>query len=942
MIFDCPFCGEINACNHVPGNGPQPSSVLLCGEGPGPEERSRRRPFVGKTGDELVTYLAACNLHPSQFYLTNVDKEYRGQDVKPTAADIASWSPILIDEIERCHPRLVVAIGAYSVKWFLGPDADLETVHGIPHRVGAFGPSPLSNHPLASSLVVIPTYHPAAPFYKASTKSGLDYRTLLAWDFRQAAETLKLIRAGQPINFRLDPYRDDGPTPAICIDVTGTELAEILDSLEARNCKYLGLDTEGTPEIPWSLQLCSEDGVAYVLRVSQPDLQIGLFALEQYLLTSGVLVVMHQASTPRGTCYDIQVCRTMGLELNDPRITIWDTMYAAYLLRYESQALKRLSYRRFGARLTEYSELIEGLARPQQIAYLNEILATPNRWVKNPAPHTEHLNDGTTKITKPWGIVRRVKDMLRRVEKGEIEIGESLVGSESSESESDSTSGAGYNITKSWYKILPYIRAEVESELGPLPHATLDDLPSQVATDYAGKDAIYTRALYPSLLAELTSLGLADRMTIDMAMLKIDEKCQRRGMIASRKYFLELRDTLQRDIDDLGHQMSESYFDGQPFNPKSSLQVSIVMDENDIIGLELTKSGKSSTSKKSIEHLRTSNEFIGMLFDWRERAHNRDMFAEPVLEMIPETKDFWPIRTNIKTTRTTARRRASFNPNWLATPNRTALGRQIRNGYQAREGMVLTSHDLSQIEARCLAHESLDPLLLKFFISGQDIHIQTSALINGIKPEDVSKEQRTAFKTVNYGIIYGMAAKALQAQLRMLRPPIFWGEDKCEQALKDWYQLYRGVKEYQERVVREARRLGYVRDHSGMYRYLPALNSRDYKARLEAERHAVSHKVQGLAQTMIQNSMRWIDDNLIEPAAMGAFEGLGRDGGNPEIYWLLQIHDEVMTECDNSDETWELVDAMIVEGLTSHSGVKLRVPVLADGHRAKRWGELKD
>jgi uracil-DNA glycosylase family 4 len=930
VVFTCPFCGETNACNHVPGSGPHNSAVMLIGEGPGRDEYSFRRPFVGKTGDELATYLAACNLHPSQFYLTNVDKEYRGQDIKPTAADIAFWSPVLIDEIERCHPRLIVAIGAYSVKWFLGPDVDLETVHGIPHRVGSFGPTELHDHSLADSLIIIPTYHPAAPFYKASTKSGLDYRTLLQWDFRQAADTLKLIRAGQPINFRVDPYHDDGLTPAICIDVTGTELAEILAEPSARNCGYIGLDTEGTPEIPWSLQLCFEDGVAYVLRVSQSDLQVGLAALQQYLLTSGVLVVMHQASTPRGTCYDIQVCRTMGLELNDPRITIWDTMYAAYLLRYESQALKRLSYRRFGARLTDYTDLIKGVARPRQLEYLQLALSLRAQWTKKPHPISKRENDGTITTTQPKSIASRIDSILKDIAADKRDKDDNPVDLESR-----------------WEDIYPHVREEVELELGEFPKASLDDLPLQAAADYAGKDAIYTRALYPSLLAELASLGLADRMTTDMEMLKIDEKCQRRGMIASRKYFLELRDTLQADIDNLGRQMSEHYFDGQPFNPKSSLQVSIVMDENDIIGLELTKAGKSSTSKKSIEHLRTSNEFISMLFDWRERAHNRDMFAEPVLELIPESDDLWPIRTNIKTTRTTARRRASFNPNWLATPTRTELGKQIRNGYQAREGMVFTSHDLSQIEARCLAHESLDPLLLRFFINGNDIHIETAARLSGIKVEDVSTEERRAFKTVNYLIIYGGGGEALQTQLRMLKPPIFKTVEWCDDALKEWFKLYKGVADYRDGVVREARRLGYVRDHSGMYRYLPALNSRDYKARLEAERHAVSHKVQGLAQTMIQNSMRWIDANLIEPAAMGAFEGLGPldshgRPGNPEVYWLLQIHDEVMLEIDDSDSTWELVDAMIVEGLTQHSGVRLRVPVLADGHRAKRWGELKD
>jgi len=901
---------------------------MLCGEGPGREEYAYRRPFVGKTGDELTTYLAVCNLHSSQFYLTSVDKEYRGQDVKPTPTDIAFWSPTLISEIEQCNPRLIVAIGAYSVKWFLGPEADLETVHGIPHRVGAFGPTELHDHSLADSLVILPTYHPAAPFYKASTKSGLDYRTLLAWDFKQAAETLKLIRTNRPIDFRLDPYRDDGPTPSISIDVTGTELAEILAAPEARNCGYIGLDTEGTPEVPWSLQVSLEDGVAYVLRVSQPDFHLGIQALHSFLVSTRTLCAMHQAGSPRGTGIDFQICRAMGLELNNPRISTWDTMYAPYLLRYEAQGLKRIAYRRFGAHLINYTDLVKGVARPRQLDYLNLALSLRSQWTKKPAPISKRENDGTTTTIQPKGIVSRIESILKDIAADKRDKDDNPV-----------------DIESRWEDIYPHVRAEVEIELGNLPQATMDDLPLQSAVDYAGKDAIYTRLLVSEFGAELESLGLTSRMSTDQHTLKIFERCQQRGMVTTRSYFQNLRDTLQAEIDDLGFQISQRYFDGEPFNPKSPDQVAMVMEDEGIIGLELTKGGRVSTSKKSIEHLRTGNEFISLLFDWRERAHNRDMFCDKVLALIPhdiEGDDEYVIRTNLKTTRTTTRRLASFDPNWLATPNRTSLGRMIRNGYQAREGMILTSHDLSQMEARCLAHESLDPMLMKVFISGQDIHSLTAAFMNGIKLEDVTSEQRRAAKTINFGIIYGMAAKALQAQLRMLKPPIFWDEDKCEQALKDWYQLYKGVRDYQTRVVTEARRLGYVRDHSGMYRYLPALNSRDYKAKLEAERHAVSHKVQGLAQTMIQNSMRWIDDNLIEPCVHGAFEGLGPDGGNPSIYWLLQIHDEIMLEIDDSDETWSLVDSLVVEGLTQHSGVKLRVPVLADGHRAKRWGELKD
>lgn len=481
------------ADNTVPGYGPKPCLCMFIGEAPGYHEWEDQRPFVGRSGQELQQYLRQHGLHLSQFYLSNVSQDYTSNNPDPTPEQIAFWVPTLVSEIRNCRPKLIVAIGRHAIQWFLGADADLETCHGLPHKPGAFDSTDagvcvariVSAGLDPDTLIIIPCYHPAGAFYRSTTRTGQDIRALLSYDYAQVAATLKSIRAGVPVEFRHDPYAGHEQY----LDVTGEQLADEISDI-ADNLDYFALDTEGTPESQWSMQSSFEDGTARVLRTVQPDFSTGARQI-QYLLDRGVLVVVHDASTPRGCCYDTQTCRPMGVELNKPVIRIFNTMYAAYLTRIEPQGLKPLSWRRLGIHMTPYQEMVEGLGREKQITYLRTALDTVHYTWSKTAPYNRRLPDGQIKRYKPKSITQRMQSILADVEKDKRNKDDEPV-----------------DIIERWKKVPKTMKAEVVQVLGCMPTATLDDLPLNRAVYYAGQDADATRRLYPILSSMLRMLDI--------------------------------------------------------------------------------------------------------------------------------------------------------------------------------------------------------------------------------------------------------------------------------------------------------------------------------------------------------------------------------------------------------------------------------------------------
>jgi DNA polymerase-1 len=262
-------------------------------------------------------------------------------------------------------------------------------------------------------------------------------------------------------------------------------------------------------------------------------------------------------------------------------------------------------------------------------------------------------------------------------------------------------------------------------------------------------------------------------------------------------------------------------------------------------------------------------------------------------------------------------------------PIRTALGKRVRQGYVCPQGYSFLSVDYSKIEPRILAHLSADPIMCQIFHDGRDIYKEVAARMWNIPVDAVTSEQYTVAKEVTLGSMYGMGPDTLQEQL-WAQGLLHYTIKDCERFLHGFWQVFTVAKRYKKQVAAAARRVGYVRDHWGMYRYLPAINSWDNAARAEAERHAVSHKVQPFAQGMLQNATAYLWQQLCKL----------RDAGYDVCMWI-QMHDEIGLLHRDADGLSDVLEGLTIDAMVNHAQVELDVPVVAEAAHGKTWGQLK-
>ena len=227
------------------GHGCKPARVMAVGEAPGKEEANRRfhhpphyRPFIGSSGKDQRMYLAPHGINPNRdWWLTNVDKEYREGNPDPTPDSIAAWSGYLVTEVAEVQPSLIVAVGRFAARWFLGASVEMEKVHGLPHTAGAFDESLAYR---AHGATVIPVYHPAAGLHQPR------YRTFCQWDYGQVAKYLS-----SDVSMRTRVVDEYAGQEHYC-DANGQD---IIDAIRRGYIKsQYALDTEGWPNDPWSIQ----------------------------------------------------------------------------------------------------------------------------------------------------------------------------------------------------------------------------------------------------------------------------------------------------------------------------------------------------------------------------------------------------------------------------------------------------------------------------------------------------------------------------------------------------------------------------------------------------------------------------------------------------------------------------------------------------------------
>lgn len=894
---------------YVPAFGKKPNRLMIIGEAPGAEEARLGRPFTGKAGQEQQNHLIRNNLLQSSFRLANVYPIFKPGNPDPWPWEIEEYTPDLIQEIHSTNPSLIVAVGRFAVRWFLGESAELDDVHGIPQRAGSLDPSRRDRAPFGCTI--LPVIHPASVFYGDPDQQAKS-RMLVMWDYSQVAETIKLINSGQPVPYPTDEYAGR----EVYSDVTGSDLLALLSPswTHPDEIEYLAIDTEDD----FSIQVGWKPGTAYTLRLCQPDLQIGISIL-QSIINQGVgtgkfkrqlEVITHDADTPQGCLYDMRKCLEVGLDLR--RAKLFNTMYNLHLYRVEPAGLKPASYRSCGMRLDPYTDLIAGIGKEKQLAYLKRILELSDSW---PVPSTRQVfeNDGTSKLYTPEKIATTVSRIIHDVESGKLD----------KDGNPTDPYKRWYGIGKKW-KIGRELRKPIEAVLGKMPTATLNDVPLEDAIKYASTDADATGRLSLKLKLRNHQLGLTRTMSESMQTIPMFFEIQENGMYASRAKFEDLHRFCQSGMSEVGTRLSIEYFDCKPFNPNSTPQVGELLIRRNLKPAKYTKSGLPSASKKSIEQYRYKDPAIGLVFDWKELEHIDSSFRRPLLDTFPNDADFHNVQTVLQIAHTETRRPSSRDPNLLNIPDKTIIGKMVRACFVCKPGEKLVAADLSQIELRCFAHDSGSKFLVQKFLSGADIHMETAIEVFGTSTP--TSTQRKAAKTINFGILYGQQKWGLYDQLRM-RGLDQYSMEEGEKLRLEVLKLF-GADQYFKAKVKQARDQGYVKDISGMRHYLPNLYVRDDKLRSEAERQVISYLIQSMAQWMIQRSMAHLMPIIWT-----------MQDADLNVRPRLQVYDELIFSCD--EDLVSMLSETVVDSLVNHCGIKLRVPVVAEAKVGDSWEQLK-
>ncbi len=439
---------------------------------------------------------------------------------------------------------------------------------------------------------------------------------------------------------------------------------------------------------------------------------------------------------------------------------------------------------------------------------------------------------------------------------------------------------------------------------------------SQVDLDtacrYAAEDSDITLRLHHALWPKLESVPSLRRVyqEIEIPLVPVLAEMERRGVLIDG-------DQLRAQSQQLGKRMRElqqqAYaLAGHEFNLDSPKQLQAVLFDE--LGLEAklkTPGGQPSTNEEALDAIADSHELPRVILDYRGLAKLRSTYTDKLSSIVnPRTGR---VHTSYHQGSVATGRISSSDPNLQNIPVRTDEGRRIRQAFIAPPGWRVMAADYSQIELRIMAHLSGDEGLLKAFHEGGDVHRATAAEVFGLKPEEVSANQRRAAKAINFGLMYGMSAFGLARQL---------GVDRGEAGdyMARYFARYPGVHAFMEATREQAHRDGYVETIFGRRLYLENLGSRNHGLRQGAERAAVNAPMQGSAADIIKRAM----------IAVAAWLG-GRD----DAHMLMQVHDELVFEV--RADTVDAVRAGVIERMSG--AAELAVPLLVDVGVGANWDE---
>ena len=442
---------------------------------------------------------------------------------------------------------------------------------------------------------------------------------------------------------------------------------------------------------------------------------------------------------------------------------------------------------------------------------------------------------------------------------------------------------------------------------------TIDKAPLEDVAQYASADADHTWQLYqifsPQLEADPPRLVLFQNL--EMPTSAVLARMEQTGI----KLDVALLKSMSSSLGQQLHQLELDIYAavGHEFNLNSPKQLGdVLFDELHLPVNKKTKTGRS-TDESVLQAVKDAHPVVKMFLSYRELYKLKSTYVDALPALISPRSG--RLHTSYNQAIASTGRLSSSNPNLQNIPIRGDVGRKIRQAFIPDPGHILLAADYSQVELRLLAHVSNDRVLLEAFRSGQDIHAATAAKVFNCAVDEVTKDQRRAAKTINFGIMYGQSAHGLSQQLGISR-------EAATTFIADYFAVYTGVKNYLKDALVKAHRDGYVETLFDRRRQVPELASSNFQLRQAGERMAINMPIQGTAADIIKR-------------AMVSLHTYFQDHGL-QSKMLLQVHDELVFTVYPEEK--EEVSRIIFKHM--EQAADLQIPLVVEAKVGPNWGEM--
>ena len=442
---------------------------------------------------------------------------------------------------------------------------------------------------------------------------------------------------------------------------------------------------------------------------------------------------------------------------------------------------------------------------------------------------------------------------------------------------------------------------------------TFDRVPLDQATDYAAEDADITLRLWqhlkPSLHAAKTTRVYE---TMERPLVPVLAQMERNGIKVDRDTLSRMSNAFAQKMAGLEAEIHE--FAGRSFNVGSPKQLGeILFDEMGLEGGKKGKTGAYATGADVLEDLATEHELPRRVLDWRQLSKLKSTYTDALQDHI--NPDTGRVHTSYSIAGASTGRLASTDPNLQNIPIRSEEGRRIREAFIAEQGKVLVALDYSQIELRILAHVAGIDSLKQAFRDGHDIHAMTASEMFDVPLDEMTADVRRQAKAINFGVIYGISGFGLARNLRIPR-------SEAQGFIDRYFERFPGIKEYMNDTTEFAKKHERVETLFGRVIHTPNINAKGPHAGF-AKRAAINAPIQGTAADIIRRAMIRMPDAITDqPAKM-----------------LLQVHDELLFEVDESGADRLIETAKDVMENAANPVVKLDVPLIVDTGQGANWAQ---